>query len=384
VAANVSAEKALASVAAPARARTASASEDPPVEPCSRPASRNVSAETRTFDDEQADESTDEVMDDSTNEETDESTEEDIYEADCAFYERLGVLPEPRSFDLDCADEEEPEEPYEPDLNTTRVRSVGSLGAAYQPISAASAPSRVTREPRGRHRFNRADGLVALARMFAAGDTTRTPFEVVVTVGLDALRGTCPANDAIAVISDGACMPAETARRLACDAGIVHMTEDEHGNPLSVGRRTRSIPTSIRRALFRRDKTCRFPGCTNVLYTQGHHIEHWATGGETALRNLVRLCSLHHTYVHEYHYRVELDGNGHLRFFDDRGRLVRDVPTRIERDDLGWEHIVLANRDLEIEPHHSRWNGEPVEYSDVCRALYRLDAGEITADAILR
>jgi hypothetical protein len=40
-----------------------------------------------------------------------------------------------------------------------------------------------------------------------------------------------------------------TARRLACDAGVVPITEDGDDEPLNVGRKTRSIPPAIRRAL---------------------------------------------------------------------------------------------------------------------------------------
>jgi hypothetical protein len=53
------------------------------------------------------------------------------------------------------------------------------------------------------------------------------------------------------------------------------------------------------------------------------------------------------------------------------------------RDDLGWEHLIHANRDLQIEPHCCGWDGERIHYNDVCRALYRLDEGEITAKDIL-
>ncbi|MHB8476836.1 MAG: HNH endonuclease signature motif containing protein [Steroidobacteraceae bacterium] len=59
-------------------------------------------------------------------------------------------------------------------------------------------------------------------------------------------------------------------------------------------RKTRSIPSSIRRALNSRDGGCSFPGCTHQRYVDAHHIEHWAEGGETKLANLVTLCRLHH------------------------------------------------------------------------------------------
>ena len=41
---------------------------------------------------------------------------------------------------------------------------------------------------------------------------------------------------------------------------VVGMVEDGNGNPLDVGRKTRTIPPAIRRALQARDGGCRFPG----------------------------------------------------------------------------------------------------------------------------
>ena len=83
----------------------------------------------------------------------------------------------------------------------------------------------------------------------------------------------------------------ETARRLACDAARVTMRHGPAGEVLSVGRRTRTISPALRRALAARDRHCRFPGC-RATRCDGHHIRHWAHGGETALSNLVLLCRL--------------------------------------------------------------------------------------------
>ncbi len=82
---------------------------------------------------------------------------------------------------------------------------------------------------------------------------------------------------------------AETARRVACDAATVTMRHGPGGEILDVGRRTRTIPPALRRALAVRDRQCRFPGCGNRR-TDAHHIQHWADGGRTALDNLVLLC----------------------------------------------------------------------------------------------
>ena len=117
-------------------------------------------------------------------------------------------------------------------------------------------------------------------------------------------------------IDDRANVSAETSRRLSCDAAVVHWLENHKGEPLSIGRKSRSIPPSIRRALQRRDLGCRFPGCTCEHYVDAHHIKHWADGGKTSMKNLILLCRQHHRYVHEEGFGVHPRANGHIDFTD--------------------------------------------------------------------
>ena len=154
------------------------------------------------------------------------------------------------------------------------------------------------------------------------------------------------------------------------------MIEDAHGNALSVGRKTRSIPSSIKRALLKRDACCQFPGCTNRLFMEGHHIRHWADGGETSLNNILGLCSRHHRFVHEYGYRIELDETQRARFFDPQGREVHACPGRPRPPDLGWSAIATANTQLAItaDTNVCRWDGDPVDYGHIIDGLVRLDA----------
>ncbi len=104
-------------------------------------------------------------------------------------------------------------------------------------------------------------------------------------------------------LEDGTRVSAETARRLACDASRVEVRRDSYGSLLDVGRRTRTVPSALRRGLEARDRGCRFPGC-GLRFTDAHHIVHWADGGETILANMVLLCRRHHRRVHEDGYRV--------------------------------------------------------------------------------
>jgi len=109
---------------------------------------------------------------------------------------------------------------------------------------------------------------------------------------------------------------AETSRRIGCDCSLLGIREGENGEPLSIGRKTRSIPPAMRRALRLRDGGCRFPGCTNDRFEDGHHIQHWADGGETSLDNLVLLCRRHHHLVHEGGFTCEKTRDGEILFHD--------------------------------------------------------------------
>ena len=126
---------------------------------------------------------------------------------------------------------------------------------------------------------------------------------------------------------DGIRVSAETSRRMACDAAVVAMVHAKDGSMLSVGRRTRTIPPHIRRALDERDRGCRFPGC-GCQFTEAHHVKHWADGGETSLRNTLLLCRRHHRAVHEGRVKVSVNGDGTVLFFTPKGRMLVDAPSR--------------------------------------------------------
>ena len=102
------------------------------------------------------------------------------------------------------------------------------------------------------------------------------------------------------------------------------------GNPQSVGRKTRTVPTAIKRALWARDRGCRFPGCGHTRFVDAHHIRHWSAGGETALGNLLLLCTRHHRLVHEGGFRIEKDYRDRWFFKRPDGRAVPDCGYRPE------------------------------------------------------
>jgi hypothetical protein len=90
---------------------------------------------------------------------------------------------------------------------------------------------------------------------------------------------------------DNGDVTAETWRRIGCDCSVVGVKEDENGEPLSIGRRSRSIPPPMRRASRTRDAGCRFPGCTNTRFVDGHHIRHWVDGGVGVILKSAKLST---------------------------------------------------------------------------------------------
>lgn len=104
------------------------------------------------------------------------------------------------------------------------------------------------------------------------------------------------------------------------------------GRPLTVGRKTRTVPPALRRALRSRDRCCRFPGCTQSRFVDAHHIHHWAHGGETKLANLVLLCRHHHRLLHEGGFAVERTPAGGLRFRRPDGRAIQAGQGRTRGD----------------------------------------------------
>jgi len=108
--------------------------------------------------------------------------------------------------------------------------------------------------------------------------------------------------------------PIETVRRLCCDGSIVPVVKNANGEPLSVGRKVRTVTAAVRRALWARDRGCAFPGCSHTRYVDAHHVKHWADGGETCVENMVLLCSQHHRMVHEGGYSIHYDHAGHHYF----------------------------------------------------------------------
>jgi Domain of unknown function (DUF222) len=130
---------------------------------------------------------------------------------------------------------------------------------------------------------------------------------VLLMVGLETLQQHRPSSPGR--LAAGQVLSGAAARRITCDANLVPVLIDTLGQPLDIGRATRAVPTSIRRALVARDRGCAFPGCDwPPSWCDAHHCVHWSDGGATALCNLCLLCSHHHATVHHDGWSIEMMG----------------------------------------------------------------------------
>lgn len=199
-----------------------------------------------------------------------------------------------------------------------------------------------------------ADALVELARRGAGVDADggrRNRPTVIVTIGYDELAGAIEGHGVHARWADGTPMPAETVRRLACDANIIPTVLGGKGQPLDVGRARRLATDAQRTALRTQYDGCAFRGCDRPFdWCHIHHLRPWQAGGRTDLENLVPLCGHHHHLAHEGGWTAQRKPDGTVQFVKQPAPSGR--PTGSPRD---------GNREASTEAprHESRPDAPP-------------------------
>jgi hypothetical protein len=118
-----------------------------------------------------------------------------------------------------------------------------------------------------------------------------------------------------AEVSSGTAIGPEILDRIACAASL-EVIKTADGRSMAVGRRSRIIPTRLRRFVLHRDGDCTADGCTSRYRLEVHHKVPWSEGGPTDPENLTTLCWFHHHIViHGWGFRIdERLGAGRLRF----------------------------------------------------------------------
>ncbi|HEX4126390.1 MAG TPA: DUF222 domain-containing protein [Acidimicrobiales bacterium] len=186
------------------------------------------------------------------------------------------------------------------------------------------------------------DGFLELIRGSAtpgAGDpaSSSNPNLVVVHVPLAALvDDSIEPNEFAGELERDGLIDCETVQRIACDATIAVAVDDDVGHTMYEGRARRFPSDAQRREVMRRDRHCRFPGCTNVTFTNVHHIVPWAPAGRTDLDNLALTCLHHHHVVHSDGWSMSGNANEELHFVGPTGRAM------VSRPSLRWTRVAAG------------------------------------------
>lgn len=192
----------------------------------------------------------------------------------------------------------------------------------------------------------RCDALLEVVRSQTTGTTgtankatTASPFLVVAHVPIASLVDHSREQTVVAgeLERDGL-IDAETVNRIACDALLVVAVDDDIGRTMYEGRARRFPTGAQRREVMRRDRNCRFPGCTNVTFTNVHHIVPWKPGGRTDLNNLVLLCEFHHHRVHSRGWNLSGNANDELTIVGPTGRAMTSRPSPL------WTRVTAGAR----------------------------------------
>ena len=139
-----------------------------------------------------------------------------------------------------------------------------------------------------------------------------SPFTIVVTFGLDALRS----GLGVASLDTGHRISAGEARRLACRAGIIPMVLGGDSVPLDVGRERRLFDRYQKLAITHRYHGCAAHNCDRPpAWVEFHHEDPWSRGGRTDARNGLSLCPAHHRMAdHPESYDLRRLPDGSVRF----------------------------------------------------------------------
>lgn len=187
-----------------------------------------------------------------------------------------------------------------------------------------------------------ADVLVSLVRTPRSTDerSAQSPYVVVAHVPLRTL--TDEDSELAGELEQRGLIDAVVARRLACHATVVVALDDDVGHTMYEGRARRDPTPTQRRELWRRDRHCRFPGCTNAIFVNPHHLRWWKRDrGKTDLDNLALLCEHHHHLVHTRAWRLEGDASGELSFVGPSGRVMTSRPSPL------WTRVSAPDRSVQ-------------------------------------
>jgi hypothetical protein len=141
------------------------------------------------------------------------------------------------------------------------------------------------------------------------------PVEVAVTV--DARTAARDGGETGVSVLAGPRLGRRAIEEIFCDGIVDVIGVSENGEPLGLGRKTRTVSRKLRRHVVTRDGGCTVEACTSRYRLEVHHSTPWSHGGRTDPANLITLCWYHH------HISIHREGLQIIRLGISRIRLKR-------------------------------------------------------------
>ncbi len=124
------------------------------------------------------------------------------------------------------------------------------------------------------------------------------PPSVPVTLFVDTAHAVGTNGEAGVVLDGGPRVGPQTLQAILCDSILEVTARDDQGRYMDYGRKYRTAPPSLKRALLARaGSVCEADGCQSRHRLQIHHKTPWAQGGATDQDDLIVLCWYHHQIV---------------------------------------------------------------------------------------
>ncbi|NIL76985.1 DUF222 domain-containing protein [Rhodococcus sp. B10] len=164
-------------------------------------------------------------------------------------------------------------------------------------VNSEDEKRRAGRDMRNQGQRNHDAMKAVLRQMLASGNLGQhrgLPVTAVITMTAKDLE----TASGHAVTGTGSLVTVRDAIRMASHAHHYLAIFDDDGQALYLGRSKRLASADQRIVLMARDRGCTFPMCTRpATWCQVHHLNEWATGGETDIDSLTFGCDLHHPLV---------------------------------------------------------------------------------------
>ena len=161
----------------------------------------------------------------------------------------------------------------------------------------------------------RALALVSICQDSLYGETApgRTP-PGEITVIVDAIEAATTNGETGASLLAGPRIGRQVLEAIICDSQVEVLGTFEDGQPLNLGRKTRTVSPALRRFVLARDNGCTAEGCSSDYRLEVHHTIPFSEGGATDADDLVSLCWFHHhVVIHRLGFTIYRVGTSRVR-----------------------------------------------------------------------